>query len=152
MSGGGNISGQNRTDATIVGGTSFNALTVTFSQSGSPSATGGAVTNSGSATSTPSLTANPSATNTTTQDQHPSLSGTTGSNSQTQDASSRLTAAIDADGPPDRVTAWAHRARGLATASLGQSAQAVADYRAYLDLTPEASDREQIEAWIAALS
>ncbi len=69
-----------------------------------------------------------------------------------QTAIGDLSLAIDAGGPPDRVTAWAHRARGLANASLGQSARAVADYQAYLDLTPEASDRDQIEAWIAALS
>jgi hypothetical protein len=97
MVGGGNIAGQNRTDALLTGGMSFNALTVNFNQTGNASATGGDVTNGGSATSTPTLTSNPTATNTTTQDQHPTLTGMTGNNSQTQDASSRLRAANDQD-------------------------------------------------------
>ena len=63
-----------------------------------------------------------------------------------------LSAAIEADATPDRVTAWAHRARGLARAGLGQSDLAIADYRAYLELSPDASDRGEIETWIAALS
>jgi tetratricopeptide (TPR) repeat protein len=52
----------------------------------------------------------------------------------------------------DRVTAWALRARGLAYARLGQSAHAVSDYQAYLDLSPDASDRAQVQAWISELS
>jgi regulator of sirC expression with transglutaminase-like and TPR domain len=63
-----------------------------------------------------------------------------------------LSFAIDTSKSPDRVTAWAYRARGLARASLGQSADAVADYKAYLALTPEAADRAQVEGWIADLS
>jgi hypothetical protein len=33
-----------------------------------------------------------------------------------------------------------------------QADRAIADYQAYLDLSPEAGDRDQIQAWIAALS
>lgn len=69
-----------------------------------------------------------------------------------QDAVDDLTFAIDNSPTPDRVTAWAYRARGLARASLGDSANAVSDYKAYLALVPQASDRPQVEAWIADLS
>jgi tetratricopeptide (TPR) repeat protein len=63
-----------------------------------------------------------------------------------------LSAAIEAIGTPDTVSAWAYRARGLARASLGQSEDAVADYQTYLSLAPQAEDRAQIEGWIADLS
>jgi tetratricopeptide (TPR) repeat protein len=69
-----------------------------------------------------------------------------------QTALDDLSFVINANAPPDRVTAWAHRARGLAFASLGQGSSAVADYQAYLDLSPAATDRDQIEGWIQALS
>jgi tetratricopeptide repeat protein len=63
-----------------------------------------------------------------------------------------LSAVIAGSGQPDRITAWAYRARGLAHASLNQSQDAVTDYNAYLALSPAATDRSQVEAWIAALS
>jgi tetratricopeptide (TPR) repeat protein len=63
-----------------------------------------------------------------------------------------LSAVIESVPAPDRVSAWAFRARGLAHANLGQSSAAIADYTAYLDLSPTAGDRAQVEAWIAALS
>jgi Tetratricopeptide repeat len=63
-----------------------------------------------------------------------------------------LSAAIDATPTPDRIAAWAYRARGLARASLGQSDSAVTDYKAYLSLSPTATDRSQVEGWIADLS
>jgi tetratricopeptide (TPR) repeat protein len=62
-----------------------------------------------------------------------------------------LSAVVDAEGPTDRWTASALRARGLAHAGLDQRDQAIADYQAYLALTPDASDRAQVEGWIAAL-
>ncbi len=37
-------------------------------------------------------------------------------------------------------------------AALGDYEHAVADYRAYLQLTPEANDRTLIETWIAELT
>ena len=52
----------------------------------------------------------------------------------------------------DRIGAWAYRARGLAHANLGESQAAVADYRSYLDLSPGATDRDQVQAWIADLT
>jgi tetratricopeptide (TPR) repeat protein len=63
-----------------------------------------------------------------------------------------LSTAIDTSTTPDRITAWAHRARGVAEASLNQPSQAIADYQAYLAILPEASDRSQVEGWIADLS
>ncbi len=63
-----------------------------------------------------------------------------------------LTTAIQAVPTPDKVSAWAFRARGLAYASLGQSDNAVADYNQYLTLTPNAPDRDQVTGWIADLS
>jgi tetratricopeptide (TPR) repeat protein len=62
-----------------------------------------------------------------------------------------LSFVIDTGKSPDRSTAWAYRARGLARASLGLVTDAVSDYKAYLDLTPEATDRSQVEGWIADL-
>jgi regulator of sirC expression with transglutaminase-like and TPR domain len=58
---------------------------------------------------------------------------------------------IDTGKSPDRSTAWAYRARGLAHASLGLTTDAVSDYKAYLALTPDATDRSQVEGWIADL-
>jgi hypothetical protein len=63
-----------------------------------------------------------------------------------------LSTAIDATSTPDRIAAWPYRARGLARASLGQSDEAVADYKSYLSLSPDAADRSQVEGWIADLS
>jgi tetratricopeptide (TPR) repeat protein len=63
-----------------------------------------------------------------------------------------LTNAISAAPTPDRISAWAFRARGLAYASLGQSDNAVSDYNQYLTLTPNAPDHDQVTGWIADLS
>jgi tetratricopeptide (TPR) repeat protein len=63
-----------------------------------------------------------------------------------------LSFAISTAQAPDRSSAWAYRARGLAHASLGEPDDAVADYKAYLALSPNASDRNQVEGWIAELS
>jgi regulator of sirC expression with transglutaminase-like and TPR domain len=63
-----------------------------------------------------------------------------------------LSTAIDSASTPDTISAWAYRARGLARASLGQSESAITDYHAYLSLSPAATDRQQIEGWIADLS
>ncbi len=53
--------------------------------------------------------------------------------------------------PPDRLGAWALRARGVAYASMGQRQQAIANYEAYLAAVPDAADRAQVESWIAGL-
>ncbi len=71
---------------------------------------------------------------------------------QPQAAIDDLSFAIDTSTSPDRSTAWAYRARGLARARLGLSTDAVSDYTAYLSLSPDASDRAQVEGWIADLS
>jgi tetratricopeptide (TPR) repeat protein len=63
-----------------------------------------------------------------------------------------LSFVLDSGSTPDRISAWAYRARGLAYANIGNSPAAVADYRAYLDLSPGANDRGQVEGWIADLS
>lgn len=63
-----------------------------------------------------------------------------------------LTFAIDHSSSPDRLTAFAYRARGTANATLSRPAQAVTDYRAYLALMPGAADQAEVEAWIADLS
>ena len=63
-----------------------------------------------------------------------------------------LTTAITTVCTPDKISAWAFRARGLAFASLGQSDSAVADYNQYLSLTPNAPDKDQVTGWIADLS
>jgi tetratricopeptide (TPR) repeat protein len=52
---------------------------------------------------------------------------------------------------PDRLAAWALRARGVAYAALGQRPQAIASYQAYLAAVPDATDRAQIESWITGL-
>lgn len=62
-----------------------------------------------------------------------------------------LSPVLDPAQPTDGWTALAHRARGLAYAGLNQPDQAVAEYQAYLSLTPDAADRSQVESWIAAL-
>jgi tetratricopeptide (TPR) repeat protein len=71
---------------------------------------------------------------------------------QHQAAIEDLSLVIDSGQPPDRVTAWAYRARGLAHAALGEGQDAVADYVAYLQLFPDAADRAQVQDWITALS
>jgi tetratricopeptide (TPR) repeat protein len=71
---------------------------------------------------------------------------------QAREATDDLSFAIDASTTPDRITAWAYRARGLAQAALGLQDAAVTDYRAYLELVPDAPDRAQVEGWIADLS
>jgi tetratricopeptide (TPR) repeat protein len=62
-----------------------------------------------------------------------------------------LSAVIEGSAASDQLTAWALRARGIARADLGQNAAAVADYQSYLGLAPTASDRSQVEGWIARL-
>jgi tetratricopeptide (TPR) repeat protein len=71
---------------------------------------------------------------------------------QPQAAVDDLTTAIQGVATPDKVSAWAFRARGLAYASLGQSQNAVADYNQYLTLTPNAPDKDQVTGWIAELT
>ncbi|HEY1293675.1 MAG TPA: tetratricopeptide repeat protein [Chloroflexota bacterium] len=71
---------------------------------------------------------------------------------QPQAAIDDLTSAIQAVSTPDRVSAWAFRARGLAYASLGQPTDAIADYNQYLSLSPNAPDRDQVTGWIADLT
>jgi tetratricopeptide (TPR) repeat protein len=68
-----------------------------------------------------------------------------------QPALDDLTAVISSSPKPDRWTAWAHRARGIAYSRLDQPAAAIADYEAYLALAPNAPDRAEVEGWIAAL-
>lgn len=62
-----------------------------------------------------------------------------------------LTRGIEQAAPPDRTTAWALRARGIAHAALSQPAAAIADYQAYLALVPNASDRAEVNGWMAQL-
>jgi hypothetical protein len=70
---------------------------------------------------------------------------------QSQGAIEDLSFVIDSGQAPDRVTAWAHRARGLAHAAQGEGQDAVVDYAAYLQLLPDAADRAQVQDWIAAI-
>jgi len=63
-----------------------------------------------------------------------------------------LTFAIDHSINPDRVTAFAYRARGTANATLIHSAQAITDYQAYLAILPDAPDRAEVEGWIEDLT
>jgi tetratricopeptide (TPR) repeat protein len=63
-----------------------------------------------------------------------------------------LTFAIDHTSNPDRIAAFAHRARGTAYALLSQPTSAIADYRAYLEMLPGAEDRADVEGWIADLT
>lgn len=53
---------------------------------------------------------------------------------------------------PDLWTAWAYRARGISRAVAGQRSEAAADFRAYLELWPQAPDRTTVLDWIAALN
>lgn len=69
-----------------------------------------------------------------------------------QSAVADLSQVIEQQSEPDRWLAWAHRARGIAYAGLGQSALAIADYQAYLQLAPDAPDRPEVEQWIQALT
>jgi tetratricopeptide (TPR) repeat protein len=62
-----------------------------------------------------------------------------------------FTLAINDGGPTDSWTAWAFRGRGLALAALDRPDEAVLDYRTYLILAPTATDRDEVESWIAAL-
>ena len=71
---------------------------------------------------------------------------------QARSAVEDLSIAVDAGVNPDRITAWGYRARGLAHAALGELPAAVADYQAYLELSPTAADRAQVEGWIKDLS
>jgi regulator of sirC expression with transglutaminase-like and TPR domain len=71
---------------------------------------------------------------------------------QPQAAVDDLTTAIQGVPTPDKISAWAFRARGLAYASLGQSQNAVADYNQYLSLTPNAPDKDQVTGWINDLN
>jgi len=87
-------------------------------------------------------------------------------NNDPTSAISDLTVVINANGAPDRITAWAHRARGVAHANLKdaaaangdfdtsaqESATAISDYQAYLALAPDAPDRSDVQAWISDLS
>lgn len=70
---------------------------------------------------------------------------------QWQDGVSALSAAIDTGSDQGQLVAWAHRARGVAYAALGDKADAVADYQAYLALTPDAPDQSQVQDWITQL-
>lgn len=70
---------------------------------------------------------------------------------QWQQAVDDETTVINAGVAADQTTAWAHRARGLAYAGLHQSANAIADYQAYLNLSPNASDRAEVQSWITSL-
>jgi tetratricopeptide (TPR) repeat protein len=67
-------------------------------------------------------------------------------------ALSDLSIAIDRSPGPDRLTAFAYRARGTANAELSRPTEAISDYQAYLALLPDASDRAEVEAWIMDLS
>jgi Flp pilus assembly protein TadD len=69
-----------------------------------------------------------------------------------QRAASDLSQVLDQPVKPDKWTIWAHRARGIAYAALGEATLAIADYRTYLQLSPNAQDRAQIERWIEELS
>jgi tetratricopeptide (TPR) repeat protein len=71
---------------------------------------------------------------------------------QWQPAISDLSDTIQSAQSPDLLSAWALRARGVARAASGQGAAAVADYRGYLQLVPNASDRKEVESWIADLN
>jgi tetratricopeptide (TPR) repeat protein len=62
-----------------------------------------------------------------------------------------LTALIDTDVAQDRWTAWEYRARGLAREALGQADGAIADFQAYLTLSPTATDRDEVQGRITAL-
>jgi tetratricopeptide (TPR) repeat protein len=71
---------------------------------------------------------------------------------QWQPAISDLSDTIQSAQAPDLLSAWALRARGVARAASGQATGAIADYRGYLQLIPNASDRKEVESWIAELA
>jgi hypothetical protein len=71
---------------------------------------------------------------------------------QWQPAISDLSDTIQSAQAPDLLSAWALRARGVARAASGQATGAIADYRGYLQLIPNASDRKEVESWIAELT
>jgi hypothetical protein len=71
---------------------------------------------------------------------------------QWQPAIADLSGAIQSAQAPDLLSAWALRARGVARAASGQATGAIADYRGYLQLVPNASDRQEVESWIAELN
>jgi hypothetical protein len=68
-----------------------------------------------------------------------------------QGAVEDLSFAIDTSAQPDRITAWAYHARGLAYAALGDT-QHACRLPSYLSLSPEANDRALVETWIVDLS
>ena len=71
---------------------------------------------------------------------------------QWQPAIADLSGAIQSAQAPDLLSAWALRARGVARAASGQATGAIADYRGYLQLVPNANDRKEVESWIAELN
>ena len=73
-------------------------------------------------------------------------------NGEAQSAIDDLSFAIDQSTGNDRLTAFAHRARATAEATLHQASQAISDYQAYLAMASDAPDRVQVERWIAELS
>ncbi len=62
-----------------------------------------------------------------------------------------LSQVIESGSSPDRWTAAALRARGIADVGLGRFAAAIADYRGYLSLISGAPDRLIIQGWISDL-
>lgn len=70
---------------------------------------------------------------------------------QWQQSVDDASAVINSSAQSDQMTAWAYRARGLAYAGLHQPNSAIADYQAYLTLSPNASDRAVVQGWIASL-
>lgn len=66
-------------------------------------------------------------------------------------AISDLTQVITTGSRPDSWTASALRARAIAYAGRGQYDAAILDYRTYLSLVPNVSDRLQVQTWIGEL-
>jgi tetratricopeptide (TPR) repeat protein len=73
-------------------------------------------------------------------------------NGDPQSAITDLSFAIDNATDNDRLTAFAHRARATAEATLHEPTEAIEDYQAYLAMASDAPDRSQVERWIADLS
>lgn len=73
-------------------------------------------------------------------------------NGDPQSAINDLSFAIDRSTSNDRLTAYAHRARATAEATLNQPSDAISDYQAYLSMISDAPDRANVERWIADLS
>lgn len=73
-------------------------------------------------------------------------------NGDPQAAVSDLSFAIDHSTDADRLTAYAHRARATAEATLNEPTEAISDYQAYLAIVPDAADRADVDRWIADLS